>query len=406
VKRSVLDTLCPAASHIVAWRLLLCAVSALGLVGPGCAPNDLVSQPSTTPGGADPPGSVTVGPAVDSLLVGDSQQLIALAKDSNGQSLPARDIVWTSLNPAAATVSATGVVSGRAPGIARIVATRNGHEGTAVITVWPTRADAAECDAPKPGWIWCDDFEKDRLGSYFAYAPVDGSFVRLAGIGYGGSTGMRARFSRAGQVQAGFLHLAFGKTPGPSIRPVDAGTEPYREIYWRHFTKWQIGWKGGGGNKLSRAQAIVSRNWAQAMMAHVWSGILSEGQPYQLGIVPASTTDESGKVLGTEYNDFAHFRWLGTAWSRTPLFDETHVGKWYCIEAHARLNDAGRANGVFELWINGGLEARIEKLNWQGAYREYGINTVFLENYWNDGAPQPQERYFDNFVVSTERIGC
>jgi hypothetical protein len=82
------------------------------------------------------------------------------------------------------------------------------------------------------------------------------------------------------------------------------------------------------------------------------------------------------------------------------------VGKWYCIEAHARLNDPGRATGVFELWINGALEARIEKLNWQGSYREYGINTVFLENYWNDGSPQAQERYFDNFVVSTERIGC
>ena len=69
-------------------------------------------------------------------------------------------------------------------------------------------------------------------------------------------------------------------------------------------------------------------------------------------------------------------------------------------------NDPGRANGVFELWISGGLEARLEGLNWQGAYSDYGINTVFLENYWNDGAPQPQERYFDNFVVSTQRIGC
>ena len=45
-------------------------------------------------------------------------------------------------------------------------------------------------------------------------------------------------------------------------------------------------------------------------------------------------------------------------------------------------------------------------LQWHGSYSAYGINTVFLENYWNDGAPQPQERYFDHFVVSTQRIGC
>jgi hypothetical protein len=55
-----------------------------------------------------------------------------------------------------------------------------------------------------------------------------------------------------------------------------------------------------GGNKLSRAQTIVNTNWAQAMMAHVWSGVLSEGQAYYLGIVPATTTNASGKVLGTE----------------------------------------------------------------------------------------------------------
>jgi hypothetical protein len=113
-----------------------------------------------------------------------------------------------------------------------------------------------------------------------------------------------------------------------------------------------------------------------------------------------------GIVRTTEYNDFSHYRRLGTAWSRTPIFDRLHVGKWYCIEVHARLNDPGRSNGVFELWINGGQEARIDGLNWQGKYTEYGFNAVFLENYWNDGAPQPQERYFDNFIVSTQSIGC
>ena len=373
----------------------------LALTGTGCAPTDVSSSSS-----AEPVASVVLGPSADNLLAGDSQQLIALLKDAKGRSLAGRDTSWTSSNPEAATVSPTGVVSGRGPGTAQIVATSEGKSGTAVITVLPTRRDTAECDAPKPGWIWCDDFEKDRLGSYFEYFAHDGDFVRAPGVGYGGSAGMRARFSRIGQVQAGFLHLAIGKTPSPYFRAVDGGTALYRDIYWRHLVKFQLGWVGGGGNKMSRAQVLVNAAWAQAMMAHVWSGVMTEGQPYRLGIVPASGTDESGKVRTTEYNDFARFRWLGTAWSRTPIFDQTHVGKWYCIEAHARLNDPRRSNGVFELWINGGPEARFEGLNWQGAYDEYGINTVFLENYWNDGSPQPQERYFDNFIVSTQRIGC
>ena len=381
-------------------RLLKCLALAT-LAGIGCAPTDLSSLPPTAPA-----APVTVSPSADTLLVGDSQQLVVLLKDGKGRPATMNDISWTSLNPETATVSPRGVVSGQAAGTAHIVATRAGESGTAVITVWPTRKDTAECDAPRPEWIWCDDFEKDRLTSYFEYASIDGDFVRLPGVGYGGSTGMRARFSHAGQVQAGFLHLAIGKTPSPYFRPVDDGTRRYREIYWRHMIKFEIGWVGAGGNKMSRAQVLVNTNWAQAATAPVSSGIISQGQPYRLGIAASSGTDAGGTVRTTEYNDFAHYRRLATAWSRTPIFDQEHVGKWYCIEAHARLNDPGRSNGFFELWINGGPEARIDGLNWQGAYTDYGINAVFLENYWNDGAPRPQERYFDNFIVSTERIGC
>jgi hypothetical protein len=34
------------------------------------------------------------------------------------------------------------------------------------------------------------------------------------------------------------------------------------------------------------------------------------------------------------------------------------------------------------------------------------INAVLFENYWNAGSPVTQERYFDNIVISTSRIGC
>jgi hypothetical protein len=388
-------------------RIVLLTLAAwVVLSSAGCGSTAMSSDPSVVADVSGPVAAVLVGPSADNLLVGDSQQLVALVKDGKGRTILGRDTSWTSLDPEIVAVSPIGVVNGRAPGAAQIVATHNGKSGTAVITVWPTRFDTAECSSPKPEWIWCDDFEKDRLASYFEYEAKDGSFVLLPGVGYGGSSGMRARFSRTGQVHAGSLKLAIGKTPGRYFRPVDAGTARYREIYWRHFVKYQVGWIGAGGNKMSRAQVLVNTDWAQAMTGPVWSGIISEGEPYRLGLAPSSGTDAAGNVRTTEYNDFAHFRRLGTAWSRTPLFDQMHVGRWYCIEVHARLNDPKRSNGVFELWINGALEARIDELNWQGAYDQYGINTVFLENYWNDGAPQAQERYFDNFVVSTQRIGC
>ena len=80
------------------------------------------------------------------------------------------------------------------------------------------------------------------------------------------------------------------------------------------------------------------------------------------------------------------------------------MGKWYCVEAHTKLNDSGFSNGVFELWIDDGVEARLDRLKWQGPHTEYGTNMVFLENYRGTGSPQPRERYFNDFVVSAKRI--
>jgi hypothetical protein len=263
-------------------------------------------------------------------------------------------------------------------------------------------ADAqAECATPKAGWVWCDDFESDRRGRYFEVDSANGSFTRAAGVGRGGSMAMRARFA-AGQTSAGSLHLAIGRTPQRYMRPADAGTAVYRELYWRVYVRLQPGWTGGGGDKLMRAFVFASPStFAQAMIAHVWSADRN-----YLALDPARGTDDAGAVITTQYNDFAKLKWLGVARSATPIFDAAHVGRWYCVEAHARLNDAGQSNGVNTLWIDGVLEAQRTDLNWLGSFREYGLNAVYLENYWNAGSPVAQERYLDNFVVSTQRIGC
>jgi len=263
-----------------------------------------------------------------------------------------------------------------------------------------------ECGTAKPGWIWCDDFEQDRLGQYFEIDDASGTFLRMGGVGREGSFGMRVRFA-AGQTNGGALHLAFGRTPQAYFRPVDAGTADYRDVYWRMYVMHQAGWVGGGGDKLSRALSFASATtWAEAVFAHVWSGSAPGPDQDYLMLDPASGTDESGTLRTTQHNDFANMRWMGAARGTTPLFDAGHVGRWYCVEARARLNDAGQSNGVFQLWIDGVLEAERTGLNWVGSFTDYGINSVFFESYWNSGSPVAQERYFDNLVVSTQRIGC
>jgi hypothetical protein len=98
--------------------------------------------------------------------------------------------------------------------------------------------------------------------------------------------------------------------------------------------------------------------------------------------------------------------WLGSQAGVTPIFDSAHDDTWFCIEHHIKLNDPGESNGIQEFWIDGQLEASRTGLNFVDTWTDYAINAVYLENYWNSGSSQLQERYFDNFVVSTQPIGC
>jgi len=95
-------------------------------------------------------------------------------------------------------------------------------------------------------------------------------------------------------------------------------------------------------------------------------------------------------------------KWLGQITGSTTM----EPNRWYCIEAHVKLNTPGLNNGVFEFWRDDVLQASRSNLNWRSSWTEYGINTVMFSDYWNETSPQEQERYLDALVISTKRIGC
>jgi uncharacterized protein YjdB len=81
--------------------------------------------------------SVRVTPGHVPLLVGQTSQLDADALDASGQVLQGRVVAFSSNNPAVATVSATGLVTARAPGGAIVVATSEGKSAPTSVTVSP-----------------------------------------------------------------------------------------------------------------------------------------------------------------------------------------------------------------------------------------------------------------------------
>ncbi len=258
----------------------------------------------------------------------------------------------------------------------------------------------AECESPLDAWIWCDDFEEDRSSSYF---ESDLQFEQGAGLQ--GSTAATFIFQQ-GSSSAGGAKLAFGATPSSYFKPVDEGSARYNEVYWRIFVRLPDDWVGNGADKLSRATILSTPNWSQALIAHVWSGSDPGPASHLLVLDPASGTDEVGELRTTGYNDFENLRWLGAESTTYGVFADENLGEWQCVEAYVRVNDPDLSNGTFRLFVNDQLEVSIQGLNWVGNYSDYGLNAIFLENYWNSGSPTTQARYMDNFVVSTARIGC
>ena len=254
---------------------------------------------------------------------------------------------------------------------------------------------ATQSQQQDPAVIFYDDFDQSRdlRAAYFDYHTDKDSFIWTKDQGLGGGA-MRCQFEK-GQVSPGDLQVFFGGNPaGKGLR----STETFKEISWRVYVKHEQGWEGNPA-KLGRTICLAGADWSQGLMAHVWGG---KGDV--LNIDPATGIRDSQKVT-THYNDFRKLKWLGIRSSQTPIFSPAESGRWVCVESHVKLNTPGQRDGVFELSVDGKVEAARTDLDWHGTWADYGINAVFLENYWNEGAIKREARWFDNFVISTNPIG-
>lgn len=125
-------------------KITWCALVALGATVGACAdqsPTE-VAAPSPTSTAAFSTSANTVArvivyPLSYTLRLGQVKQMVVIPKNSSGTTLSTsgRRVTWASSNPAVASVNSTGVVTARAGGLARIVATVDGVRGTSDITV-------------------------------------------------------------------------------------------------------------------------------------------------------------------------------------------------------------------------------------------------------------------------------
>jgi Big-like domain-containing protein len=80
---------------------------------------------------------VVITPGTGSLDTGDSLQLTAVAQNADGTNLSGKVIVWSTLDASLVDVGNSGLVHGRFPGLARVVATSEQRSDTASLQVIP-----------------------------------------------------------------------------------------------------------------------------------------------------------------------------------------------------------------------------------------------------------------------------
>ena len=229
----------PLSGRVIAWsssNATVATVSATGLVTANAAGSATVTATSEGQNGTSaitaivvPVASVTVSPASASVQIGRALQLIAVAKDSAGNTLTGRTMTWSSSNALIATVTSAGLVTGVAAGSATITGTSEGKTGTATITV---------VVAPPPSAC-------GNTGSGTCYY-VD------AALGNDANPGTSAQPFRTLQKAAGLVN------PGDGVLVNDG-------VYT------------GGSGVLSITRSGTSANWIVFRAAHRWGAVI-DGQ--------------------------------------------------------------------------------------------------------------------------------
>ena len=126
-----------------------------------------------------PVASLTISPATDTLVAGDSVQLTATARDALGAVIAGATITWTSESLAFASVTSAGLVRTTFPGFAPIIAAAGDHSDTAAVTVVPVHllaptAGGHHTCAPTTGaatYCWGRDVNGQLGGGFASLTP-------------------------------------------------------------------------------------------------------------------------------------------------------------------------------------------------------------------------------------------
>ncbi|KIG16641.1 Chitinase [Enhygromyxa salina] len=304
---------------------------------------------------------------------------------------------------------------------------------------WASPALASPCDDPQPAWLMCEDFEQGGLGwqQWFdqsAFVECDGcpdgvndpdriQLLADPAAAHDGDWSLHLPAAAAANYRGASLAYRTCNGSGEQgclltghdelyfrswVRLADdhqyvhhflsiAGTQP--DEYW--------GADGNAGcrpNGYRAAGTTLDFNTDHELFFYTYFPEMNcDMGGYCDGVYAQGICD------GCAQKDMPCENGLECCWGNLFAPDPPKVlatGEWTCLELHMQINTPGQADGAMSFWVDDELSLEQTGMHWRDV-EELALNKAWLQHYIAGGdADQPNEVWFDDVVVSTERIGC
>ena len=182
----------------------------------------------------------------------------------------------------------------------------------------------------------------------------------------------------------------FDSEPSGAQWKTDLGGK-YKELYLSYYVKFKTGFSF---NKIGKLPGLAGGlSYDDRDGATEWSGKLmwrADGKAEFYLHQPITNEKQFPWVLNGKHAAFT-------------------TNKWHHIEIHYKVNSAGKNDGLMEAWLDNDLVARYSDFGLFTNNNDVGITIFFFSTFFGgnsvDAPDHDDYAWFDNVVVSTERIG-
>jgi uncharacterized protein YjdB len=274
--------------------------------------------------------SVTVSLSASTLAIGQSTQATATLRDANNNVITGRTVVWTTANPAVATVTTSGVVTAVAQGTTTVTATNGTVSGNASATVTPP---VSQGPAPEPGGsdviVFQDNYDRSTVAALVQGYATRGDMLPVVD----GHSGSAIRFPYTGASYDNLIEKNLGGA--------------YTDIYFRFW--WRT---SPGADPTCQDRGGSGMKWFMP-----WRG--TTNIRYTMGVGNLSNGPSGRNNIGTEFSSHDNTStdqpnpFLSNI-NNSIRFNTTNDGQWHRYTLHV-VTSLGDGTGYEQIWVDGTL---------------------------------------------------